>query len=108
MKIKITTKAIDSLDPKLKVYEVYDEIQSGLLVRVLPTNGVLREKTSPHIIEHMLNHQPRNKLVATYQQAIHAEEQKQAWLGWGEMVERQIACDPGNVVPIKTALMLNC
>lgn len=60
-------------------------------------------KTPPHIIEHMLNHQPRNKLIATYQQAVHAQEQKQTWLAWGEIVERQIARDPGNVVPIKSA-----
>lgn len=31
-------------------------------------------KTEPHVIERMLNHQPLNKLVATYQRAIYAIE----------------------------------
>jgi integrase len=60
-------------------------------------------KTAPHVIEHMLNHQPINKLVATYQRAIYAEEQKAAWLAWGAMTEHQIARDPCNIIPIKTA-----
>ncbi len=47
-------------------------------------------KTDPHIIERMLNHLPLNKLEATYQRAIYAEEQKKAWLAWGRMVERQV------------------
>ncbi len=48
-------------------------------------------KTSPHVIEHMLNHQPLNKLIATYQRAVYANEQKIAWLSWGKIVEHQIA-----------------
>ena len=58
-------------------------------------------KVSPHVIEKMLNHQPLNKLVATYQRAVYADEQKAAWLVWGEMVERQLAREPDNVVPFK-------
>jgi integrase len=58
-------------------------------------------KTSPHVIERMLNHQPLNKLVATYQRAVYADEQKAAWLAWGMMVECQIAQNSTNVVPIK-------
>lgn len=57
-------------------------------------------KVKPHVIEQMLNHQPHNKLIATYQRATYAEEQKAAWLAWGEMVEHQITQDPDNVVPI--------
>ena len=52
----------------------------------------------------MLNHQPLNKLVATYQRAVYDDEQKAAWLAWGEMVEHQIAKDQDNVVPIKKAI----
>jgi hypothetical protein len=48
----------------------------------------------------MLNHQPLNKLIATYQRAVYAEEQKAAWLGWGEMVESQISREPDNDAPI--------
>lgn len=48
-------------------------------------------KTDPHIIERMLNHQPINKLIATYQRATYQEEQKIAWLAWGSMVDRQVA-----------------
>lgn len=58
-------------------------------------------KTSPHVIERMLNHQPLNKLVATYQRAIYADEQKAAWLAWGEMVERQVMRMPNNVITIR-------
>jgi len=58
-------------------------------------------KVSPHVIERMLNHQPLNKLIATYQRAVYADEQKAAWLAWGEMVEKQIKRASGNVVPFK-------
>ena len=57
-------------------------------------------KVKPHVIEQMLNHQPLNKLIAIYQRAIYAEEQKTAWLAWGEMVEHQVARDPINVIQI--------
>ena len=50
-------------------------------------------KTEPHVIERMLNHQPLNKLVDTYQRAIYADEQKSAWLAWGTLVEQKIAKD---------------
>lgn len=55
-------------------------------------------KAYPHVIERMLNHQPANKLIATYQRAIYAEEQKTAWLKWGELVGQSIAKDPHNLV----------
>jgi integrase len=58
-------------------------------------------KVKPHVIEQMLNHQPLNKLIAIYQRATYAEEQKAAWLAWGEMVEHQVANEPSNIVPIK-------
>lgn len=58
-------------------------------------------KTVPHVIERMLNHQPVNKLVATYQHAVYAEEQKIAWLKWGELLERQVAQNPENIIPLK-------
>ena len=47
-------------------------------------------KIEPHVVERMLNHQPVNKLIATYQRAIYAEEQKRAWTDWGTLVETQI------------------
>ena len=50
-------------------------------------------KTPPHVIERMLNHQPLNKLVATYQQAIYSEEQKNAWQAWGKMIQNQVVSD---------------
>jgi len=58
-------------------------------------------KVKPHVIEQMLNHQSLNKLVATYQRATYLEEQKSAWLAWGEMVEQQISTDAKNIMPIK-------
>lgn len=61
-------------------------------------------KVKPHVIEQMLNHQPLNKLVAIYQRATYAEEQKAAWLAWGEMVEHQIAKEPSNVIPINRVI----
>ena len=47
-------------------------------------------KVEPHVIERMLNHQPINKLIATYQRAVYAEEQKSTWLAWGELIEQKI------------------
>jgi integrase len=61
-------------------------------------------KVRPHVIEQMLNHQPLNKLVAIYQRATYAEEQKTAWLAWSEMVEHQITKNPSNIVPIRNAI----
>lgn len=48
-------------------------------------------KVSPHIIERMLNHQPLNKLIATYQRATYAKEQKETWFLWGEYVKTHVA-----------------
>jgi integrase len=59
-------------------------------------------KVLPHVVERMLNHQPANKLVATYQRAVYAEEQKAAWLAWGVLIEHQVAQEPGNVIPFNT------
>ncbi len=47
-------------------------------------------KTAPHVIERMLNHQPINKLIAVYQRAIYADEQKAAWLKWGEVISHKL------------------
>lgn len=63
-------------------------------------------KIEPHIIERMLNHQPLNKLVATYQRAVYAEEQKEAWVNWGNLVKHQIAQEPNNVKPISSAVLI--
>lgn len=60
-------------------------------------------KVKPHVIEQMLNHQPVNKLIAIYQRATYVDEQKAAWLAWGEMVEHQIANEPNNVIPLSFA-----
>ena len=48
-------------------------------------------KTEPHVIEKMLNHQPLNKLVAIYQRAVYADEQKSTWSDWGKLIEHQLA-----------------
>lgn len=58
-------------------------------------------KTDPHVIERMLNHQPLNKLIATYQRAKYTDEQKEAWLAWGKMIEQYVTQNPDNVVPIR-------
>jgi integrase len=57
-------------------------------------------KIPPHIIERMLNHLPEDKLVATYQRAVYADEQRKAWGAWGALVEQQVAREPGNVIPM--------
>lgn len=58
-------------------------------------------KTEPHVIEKMLNHQPVNKLIATYQRAVYSEEQNKAWNDWGSMVEQQIVLEHSNVVQLR-------
>lgn len=63
-------------------------------------------KTEPHVIERMLNHQPLNKLVATYQRAVYANEQKIAWLAWGELLEHRVVQNPNNIIPIKCAMSI--
>ena len=61
-------------------------------------------KTSPHVIERMLNHQPLNKLITTYQRAVYADEQKAGWLAWGKMVEQKIAQEPTNIIPFRRTI----
>lgn len=61
-------------------------------------------KVSPHIIERMLNHQPRNKLIATYQHATYIEEQKNAWLSWNDFIQNQIINERNNIIPIRSAI----
>lgn len=63
-------------------------------------------KAKPHIVERMLNHQPLNKLIATYQRATYAVEQKTAWVTWDEMVNYQIDSDIKNVVAIKKSVVI--
>lgn len=57
-------------------------------------------KTEPHVIERMLNHQPLNKLVATYQRAVYADKQKKAWSAWGEIIARHTMNGSSNVVQL--------
>lgn len=61
-------------------------------------------KVFPHVIERMLNHQPQNKLIAIYQRAEYADEQREAWLAWGALVQRQIANDPKNIIQLKVGV----
>ncbi len=58
-------------------------------------------KTAPHVIERMLNHQPLNKLIATYQQAPYVHEQKSAWVQWGELIEQHVMRHSDNVIPLR-------
>lgn len=55
----------------------------------------------PHIVERMLNHVPEDSLVATYQRAGYAEEQRLAWQAWGDLIASQVAREAENVVPMK-------
>lgn len=57
-------------------------------------------KTEPHVIERMLNHQPLNKLIATYQRAMYAEEQKTAWTEWGKIIKHQIVQMSSNTTSV--------
>lgn len=47
-------------------------------------------KTAPHVIERMLNQQSQNKLVATYQRTVYADEQKKSMGPLGRLIEVQI------------------
>ncbi len=55
-------------------------------------------KTEPHVIERMLNHQPLNKLIATYQRAVYAKEQKIAWHSWSEIIAGFNVIDGSDVI----------
>jgi integrase len=71
-------KTKDNLPPlaEMKPFTIHD------LRRSAATCWAEYLKINPHVIERMLNHQPLNKLVATYQRAVYADEQKAAWLAW--------------------------
>lgn len=57
-------------------------------------------KVDPHIIERMLNHQPQNKLIRTYQRAEYVSEQRSAWTEWGRLVKRLITSNAQRVALI--------
>ncbi|NLC22543.1 MAG: tyrosine-type recombinase/integrase, partial [Halomonadaceae bacterium] len=57
----------------------------------------------PHVIERMLNHVNEDPLIATYQRAGYAEEQRKAWQAWGELLASQVMNEPSNVVPMRWA-----
>lgn len=45
----------------------------------------------PKVVELMLNHLPTNKLELIYQRGKHLRLQKDTWLRWGELIEREVA-----------------
>ncbi|MGI9215165.1 MAG: hypothetical protein ACR2HS_05955 [Gammaproteobacteria bacterium] len=81
---RLRSKTRNNILADLKSFTIHD------LRRSAATGWGEYLKTPPHVIERMLNHQPLNKLVATYQQAIYAEEQKNAWQEWGKMIQNQV------------------
>lgn len=65
---------------------------------------------SPHVIEHMLNHQVSDKMMRVYQEQVlrNPIKLRTLFLRWGEFVSRNIASDPdpdhgisSNVVSVK-------
>lgn len=87
-RLRGTTKGLKkkiSQDPPLadiKSFSIHD------LRRSAATAWGEHLKVEPHVIEKMLNHQPLNKLIATYQRAVYADVQKSAWLAWGLIIEK--------------------
>jgi integrase len=79
---------------ELKAFTIHD------LRRSAATAWGEHLKVKPHVIEQMLNHQPLNKLIAIYQRATYAEEQKAAWLAWDKMAQHQITNKLDNVILI--------
>ena len=57
----------------------------------------------PHVIERMLNHQPEDVLIATYQRSQYAAEQQAAWQAWGSLIASQVMAEPNNVIPLRTS-----
>jgi integrase len=78
----------------MKPFTIHD------LRRSAATAWGMHLKVLPHVIELMLNHKPLDKLAETYQRAPYSDEQKEAWIRWGELAEHQIAIEPTNVIPI--------
>jgi integrase len=89
----IHTDSLNTAMNRLKKLAPLNELQAFTihdLRRSAATAWGEHLKVKPHVIEHMLNHQPLNKLIAIYQRATYAEEQKAAWLAWDEMIQHQI------------------
>jgi integrase len=92
------TKSIAQADSKPAPLADLDHFTVHDLRRSAATAWGEYLKTQPHVIERMLNHLPEDKLVATYQRAVYADEQREAWEAWGALVEQQVVREPGNVV----------
>ncbi len=91
----------DITEPPLKDMKLFTTHD---LRRSAATAWGMHLKTQPHVIELMLNHKPLNKLAETYQRAPYIDEQKEAWLKWGEIVEHQVATNPSNIIPFNKAI----
>lgn len=91
-------QSLDSPEPPLRDMELFTTHD---LRRSAATGWGMHLKTLPHVIELMLNHKPVNKLVERYQRAPYSDEQKEAWLKWGELVEHQIANAYQNIIPLR-------
>lgn len=97
-KPKKENQKIDATEPPLKDMKIFTPHD---LRRSAATAWGMHLNASPHVIEFMLNHKPKDKLQETYQHARYVNEQKDTWLKWGELVEHQIANDYQNIIPLR-------
>lgn len=119
---KLTAKQIEHAAPTDREYRLSDG--NGIFLRVrtsgakswlycfrLPGNRTLLQMTLGTLQDVSLK-EVRSKLPNLRKQvaqgidprtarAVYADEQKAAWLAWGEMVKQHIAKDPNNIVLIK-------
>lgn len=80
------TRAVDriSTNAKIESFTFHD------LRRSAATNWAEELKADHHLIELMLNHQPQNKLVRTYQIAKREDDQKGLWHQWDNYLSVQL------------------
>lgn len=78
--------------PQGLLYQKMAEFTLHDLRRTCATHWEDTLKVDSRVVELMLNHLPADKLVRTYQRGKHIDRQREAWLKWGELIEKEIVC----------------
>lgn len=68
------------------------------LRRSAATNWAEELKADHYLIELMLNHQPQNRLIRTYQIAQREDDKKSTWHKWDKVLKRRIKNPPKETV----------
>jgi len=80
--------------PDGPLYQKMAEFTLHDLRRTCATHWADTLQADSRVVELMLNHLPADKLIRTYQRGRQVDRQKETWLQWGTLVEKEVAHGP--------------